>query len=600
MGISLLKPLLLKRGIGCDILYLNIRFAELVGLAIYERVCEYQNDGGDTFIGEWLFAKYLFKDRLPSEWRYKSYLERIDGHPIHPLDSILQLKHHVAPFITTCVKSVPWQNYGIIGFASIFEQNIASLALSKQIKSIKPEISIVFGGSNCEEEMGLQLHRCFSWIDYVCYGQADDSFPLLSERILGNQSTDDIPGVIKRKDGQSVMVPSSPEPVDLNDLPYPDYDDYMAQMSQTNFYSPQMLNSLPMETSRGCWWGEKSKCCFCGLGPDSIKFRSKSSQRTLAEIRYLIERYGIAQIQMVDSILDKAYFNSIIPILKETQLPIEIFYEVKANLKKQEVEMLSDARIRYIQPGIENLSTQTLKSIGKGVTALQNIQLLKNCQQAGVYPIWNFIFGFPGEDEKQYIKMLDVIDSIAHLPPPNGNSRFELHRFSTYYSNPQAYGLINIRPKASYTYIYPLPEATVFKIAYYFAFDYEEQALPTEFDSKLDAAIEYWRTCYDRQESLYAFAESASALLIKDGRSCRVVPQLRLVDDAKRIYEFCDQIQPFSAIYDHLYTHYATRSVRRRDVKDFLEQMVRLKLMIMENDKYLNLAITVNASPMAS
>ena len=44
-----------------------------------------------------------------------------------------------------------------------------------------------------------------------------------------------------------------------------------------------------------------------------------------------------------------------------------------------------------IQPGIESLSTRVLQVMQKGVSAAQNIQLLRWCGEVGINVAWNLL-----------------------------------------------------------------------------------------------------------------------------------------------------------------------------------------------------------------
>jgi hypothetical protein len=64
-------------------------------------------------------------------------------------------------FVRDCLASVDWDAYDVVGFTSTFAQNVASLALARRVADLHRSSAIVFGGANCEGEMGLGLHRCF-------------------------------------------------------------------------------------------------------------------------------------------------------------------------------------------------------------------------------------------------------------------------------------------------------------------------------------------------------------------------------------------------------------------------------------------------------
>ena len=175
-----------------------------------------------------------------------------------------------------------------------------------------------------------------------------------------------------------------------------------------------------VETSRGCWWGERMHCTFCGLNGATMAFRSKSAPRALAELTHLAARHPGCDIQVVDNILDLKYFKTLLPELAERKLNVSLFYETKSNLKKDQVRLLRDAGVMTIQPGIESFSDRVLKQMKKGVSGLQNIQLLKWCKEIGVHPIWNFLMGFPGESPDDYFEMAELSARVCHLPQPSG------------------------------------------------------------------------------------------------------------------------------------------------------------------------------------
>ena len=127
-----------------------------------------------------------------------------------------------------------------------------------------------------------------------------------------------------------------------------------------------------------------------------MRFRSKSAERASTELRSLVRQRPNLPVSVVDNIIDYRYFRDFIPQLAASELDVDLFYEVKANLRKTQLEELRDAGIRRLQPGIESLSDHVLKLMNKGVRSLQNIQLLKWCKELGLEVHWNLLWGFPG------------------------------------------------------------------------------------------------------------------------------------------------------------------------------------------------------------
>src|SRR5262249_33234084 len=155
--------------------------------------------------------------------------------------------------------------------------------------------------------------------------------------------------------------------------------------------------------------GQVHHCTFCGLNGSTMTFRSKSPERAFEEIGILVERYPGLPVLVVDNIMDMRYLGTLLPRLQQLDRPVELFYEVKANLRKGQLQQLSASHVTMIQPGIESLSTPILKLMCKGVTAIQNLQLLKWCKELGIRPEWNFLCGFPGEPTREYARMAELV-----------------------------------------------------------------------------------------------------------------------------------------------------------------------------------------------
>lgn len=598
IGISLLKPALEREGIACDIRYFNLDLANMIGLETYEEIAIYPK----YFFGERLFARDYFAGELPDDREYMNYLERVyagHGGDSEGLEGLFAVGEFIGPFLEHCLAAVPWEEYAVVGFTTMFEQNLASLSLARRIKERDPSKIIVFGGANCEGEMGLELHRRFSEIDYVCSGEADRTFPQLVRRLLAGEPVRDIPGIVYREGEQSLPSGANPGIGCLDELPFPDYDDYFQQLQQT-FASTAPCYEVHMESSRGCWWGAKNQCTFCGLNKHSIGFRSKGTERILTELSHLGERYArphdLRLVSMVDNILGMGFFKDLLPELAHRRLPFRLFYEVKANLNKRQIQMLKQAGIDWVQPGIESLNSHVLQLMGKGVSALHNVQFLKHCKEYGVYPTWNIIYGLPGEAREDYRQMLELIAKLTHLVPPEGFIPLCMQKFSPYFNEPHKYGVENIRPEESYRFLYPFAEEVREKLAYCFEYDLKSEVQPPpEGARQLSRAVEHWRACYGRNEDLRMISTAEHTLLIEDGRSDARVACMELETSHRDIYAQCDSIRSFAAICRHVKTGYPHHPVRERDIRDFLEEMVDLNLMARENDNYLSLAIPAGA-----
>jgi ribosomal peptide maturation radical SAM protein 1 len=190
--------------------------------------------------------------------------------------------------------------------------------------------------------MGLELHRQFPWIDYVCSGESDNSFPALVKRLAAGEPPDGVAGVIHRSSGESRLAAPPDRIQDMDRLPDPDYGDYFNALAESSL-AQRIRPALLIESARGCWWGAKSHCTFCGLNGSTMAFRAKSASRVYSELERQKARYGVGRFLAVDNIMSYQYFRDLIPMLKERNPGVSLFYEIKSNLKRYQVEMLREA-----------------------------------------------------------------------------------------------------------------------------------------------------------------------------------------------------------------------------------------------------------------
>jgi ribosomal peptide maturation radical SAM protein 1 len=589
IGISLLQAELRREGIGCDNYYLNLPFASRIGCRSYDELGV--SSPMISLAGEWLFAHELFGANPQSD---RAYIDKIlrkefaSHFPARAVRRLIELREGVGDFLNDCLNRVPWADYGVVGFTSSFQQNVASLALAKRVKRAFPEKKLVFGGANCEGEMGIELHRQFPFVDYVCSGEGDRAFPELVRRLAAGGDTGEVAGIISRKNKETVVPRDVISPVfDLDDLPYPCYDDYFAQLGQVHL-NRKFVPYVPFETSRGCWWGQKMHCTFCGLNSGSMTYRSKNAVRALKELTYLGKTYG-KKIVNVDTILDLNYLDSFFPELIARKQKFSFYFETKVNLTKEQIKLLRDAGVRDIQPGIESLSTAILKLMKKGCSLLQNVQFLKWARQFRMEVMWNLLYGLPGELAADYAEMAKFIPHLSHLDPPVTCGKMRLDRFSPYFMRASDFGLTQVRAHDSYSYVYPFEQEALSRLAYFFGFHYPQEATVEDYVRPVKKKLNAWRLAGHRGKLRGIIRKHT--LTIVDTRKKHQKIITTLPEPLRTAYIFCDQIRPLAGVEAHLTSCLPRVNLADSWLKQALDDLVSRGLMLKEGKSYLSLAI---------
>jgi ribosomal peptide maturation radical SAM protein 1 len=603
LGVALLKSCLRSAGFHADVHFLNMRFAEQLGLSTYELIA----DRGHLY-GEWFFSQVLFGtgglDEIHNSWC------DIKSDPgVLELVNLLELKmedsdefsrkiveEQIPRFLDDCLSQIEWSEYDLVGFSTTFSQSLSSLLLARQIKERCPRTRIILGGANVNSEMGLEFLRAFPWIDYVAHGEAESSLLQLLEKLASGDADGEVAGISMRRGSKLVSGDQAKALVDLNDSPIPEYSDYLRELETRSWRRPNLR--LFFESSRGCWWGEKHHCAFCGLNGEAISFRRKNSDRVYREIEQLARDYCCLHFSATDNIFPLEYVSQLLPKLAELDVDLDLFYEVKGNLSRDRLKALAAAGVRTIQPGIESFNSRLLQGMQKGITALQNVQLLKWCCEYGIEPLYNILFELPGEEPEDYKELPHWFQLLGHLRPPSSIHPVRFHRFSPYHAEQEQFGL-KLVPARMYEFIFPSMRVNLERIAYYFERQSEgDRARSRDYMAPSLKAWNLWQASWKRTVCYYE--KGPGYLDIYDDRRevvngpsrCR---RVHLDEQVSALYLLCDENRSVQSIVAAM-TEKFPGSVAEVEVRRWLEELVSQGLMLREGDRFLSLAVRKQAT----
>ena len=572
--------------------YLNLHFASRIGFPAYKQLCEKR-----FLIGEWLFSHLLYGDGPKNKMyasHFESHMRDVCQSIERPQEFLLDVKTRMVPeFLNWATESFPWGEYGVVGFTSTFNQNIASVTLAKLIKEKYPDVKIIFGGANFDSEMGEEYFRIFPWIDYAVPGEAEAVLPKLMQAV---KEAGPVPaGVLQRGNGRNATAIASGMTAELSLTPPPDYDDYFEQLEQIDPQSSLLESPIILyETARGCWWGEKHHCTFCGLNAATMKFRSRTSEQVLIDIAALSQRYNAYRFRFVDNILERKHIDEVFGQLAKENLDLEFFIEVKSNLSKQQIKTLAQGGAKTIQPGIESFSLNQLKEMDKGVSPIRNILCLKWACYYGIEMTWSILTGFPQETDADYRDQIDLIKRLTHLTPPIDAGDIWLERFSPYFTRPNDYGIKITGPGEAYGFVYDSPEIDLMKIAYDFEYETGNRINP-DLVLELRETVHEWKSRHQSEDLPYLiFMRSMDFVTVYDTRSANNPTKNRYDAPGAWVISYCgESLRTFSQIRDHV-KEKGGESFNDETIKEVVRELELKQILYEENGKYLTLALPHN------
>lgn len=576
--------------ISVELIYLNHDFAHEMGVNLYTYIAN-STDALNSGLGDWFFRQSAFPDLEDNTEKYfKRYYPFRTKQFDTFKDNILAKRRELDKVLDALIAKHALEKRDIVGFTSMFMQNVASFAVARKLKELNPNIITLMGGANCETPMGQVIAKSVDRIDYVFSGPGLKSLPKFIQHCLDGEreKCDTIKGVFSAKNvSLRPLSDSIGDELDINAEVKMDYDPFLDSFQRT-FSKTQIKPVLLFETSRGCWWGERAHCTFCGLNGITMNYRSMTPQRALEQFSSLFKYYPqVTSFEAVDNILPKSYLSEVLPFIAPPQ-GVDLFYEVKADLSIEDVQTLVKARVTRIQPGIESLATSTLKLMKKGTSVFQNLDLLKNCVRYKIEPAWNLLIGFPGEGEEVYQKYIEDLPSLVHLPPPSGVFPVRYDRYSPYFVKAKDYDL-DLKPLDFYRLIYPFPQAALENLAYYFSdvnFEAEYFVLALRWINKIKEKVNPWiaRWQQPKEPPKLHFKDNQTKRKIYDSRSDKVIEH-EISGAGSRILELTDRpkhLGDLARIFSGDPNINLTEEIRILQEKRFLFN---------ETDRFLNLVL---------
>ncbi len=632
MALGLLKAILASEDIEATVVHANLWMAEIIGLRRYEVISE---QSPIVFLaGEWTFAEAAFPDDYRREEKDAEFLRQM--HEAHEpaqgtrgpanrrsvadalIADLWALRAAATQFVDQAARRILACGARVVGCTSTFEQHVASLALLRRIHELDPDVITMLGGANCETVMGETTHRCFPWVDYVVSGEADgiiaDLCRLALTRGRDVARSELPPGVLGPSHrtagpdgGQARRASSTPRSLyrDLDSLPTPRFDDYFQTLDELSVRE-SIRPALPLETSRGCWWGAIHQCTFCGLNGMGMGFRSKSAERVISEIHELEDRYNISDFEAVDNILDMGYLKSLLPMLAADGRDRRIFFEIKANVTRERLEEMVRGGITWVQPGIENLHSEVLRLMNKGIQGWQNVQLLKWSREIGLRLSWSVLAGFPGENDEWYKEMAGWMPALEHLQPPAGNTLIRFDRYSVYFEQARQYGLI-LFPIGAMSFIYPVGPADLDGLAYFFSTEpgvgpsrhmkntTDTLARWPGVQAVFNAARD-WRAAHIGATPMLLATDDGDVLQITDTRSCARTPRHTLTGLARAVCLSCGAAPREGKLAEIIADEHGLTATEE-EITDIVAQLVADRLVLPMDGRLMGLALN---SPLAA
>jgi len=571
--------------------HVYLRIAEAIGYDTYRTISK------RTWLAESVYAALLYPQRVGEiealfkrEARGKAALAHVDFERL-----CSETRKASEDFFT----SWDWGRCDLAGFSISLCQLTSSLYFIKRIKQSFPLLPMVVGGSMFSGNHAVGLFQNFPEVDFVINGEGERPFARLLHVLTESRGHTDIaaiPGVVSRKDMEKDIPVSFSQMETLNDLPPPDYDDYFSLL-KTLSPDKQFFPTLPAEISRGCWWRSLKPtssaikgCSFCNLNLQWEGYRAKGVSQVVSEMDHLTGKYQTLSVALTDNLLPARQSKDIFRSLAKLDKDLRLFGEIRATTPLSVLQAMKDAGTAEVQIGIEALSTKLLRKLNKGTTAIQNLEILKHCEELGISSISNLILHFPGSDSEDVTETLHTLD-FAYPFRPLRCVFFWLGLGSPVWQKPQSFGIKAVANHRNYMALFP---SHIYHTMNLLIQSYRgDVGYQKKLWRPVRIKVKKWQKDY---RALQQGFSNSPVLSFRDGRDFMVIRQKRLnatplthrlVGTSRAIYLFCLRHRSLKRIV------HGFPAAGEEKIVPFLKMMVDKRLMFEEQGRYLSLAVQV-------
>ena len=247
--------------------------------------------------------------------------------------------------------------------------------LARIVRKLFPNAVQILGGGAAT--FGHYLFVDEAPIDFMTLGDAEETIISI---LTGNY--ENTPGIfdmaIKNLSAEKQIVS------DLDAIPIPSHNDFLVG----DYISIQKRitgwRTMPIVASRGCPF----HCSFCS--PSTNKWRIRSVDSVIEEMKYLKSKYGIDSIYFWDELqfVDKPWIEDLCRLIIKHKLNLKWVFVTRATLvREKDISLLRFARqagcVR-IAVGIESGSDVILKAMNKKTSVLEMSDALQRVRKAGI------------------------------------------------------------------------------------------------------------------------------------------------------------------------------------------------------------------------
>jgi len=302
----------------------------------------------------------------------------------------------------------------LVGIGGLVTEYAEVVRLVKVVKGADENKIVVLGGplaTTHSEELLVA-----SGADVAVVGEGEQTIVELLGAIKQGSSKELIKGIVYRDEVRVVAHPHRELETDLDSIPHParhllDMSQYSTHHFTTFGIKVPKMKSSTMITSRGCPY----RCTFCDRNTAGLKWRARSPEDIVSEMRELRDDYDIHGFVFNDDtfVVNRKRVLDFCSLLKKELPDVSWYCNGRVNLMDEEmIEAVAGCGCVGLAYGIESGNQEILDSIHKQITLEQVERITALTKEHGIHATGYFMLGILGDTRQTIQETLDFAEKL--------------------------------------------------------------------------------------------------------------------------------------------------------------------------------------------
>lgn len=283
-------------------------------------------------------------------------------------------------------------DYILLGHSGSTASHNVVVETVRQIRSCLPSVKIIYGGvypSYAYQAIMTEIQE----IDIIVRGEGEQAIVEIVRALESGQPLGKIQGIVWRREAEIVVNPSRPAIQNL--------DAYRPGWELLDWEKYSMFGfkrAAGIQFSRGC----PLTCVYCGQWMFWKKWRHRSPENFVAELRLLKEKFGVELVWFADEnfAADRELGKRVMELIVQANLGLSLNLNMTAADVVRDADLMplyKAAGVDYIVMGVESLKDNIIVDIRKNNPYETSKEAVSVLRRNKIISLTNLIYGLEEE-----------------------------------------------------------------------------------------------------------------------------------------------------------------------------------------------------------